>query len=130
MLSPGREEKVIMLKIENKVVVRFRGGRMVKGYTYDFSPNREVFHVTDAQNEKEVIEISTSLLKAVFFVKTFEGNKDHRSPDDFSSESLKDVPGSKVKVTFFDGEVIYGSTHGYAPQRRGFFVFPADKDLG
>ena len=128
MLSPGEKEKVIMLKIENKVVVRFRDGRMVKGYTYDFNPNRETFHVTDVQNEKEVIEISTSLLKAVFFVKTFEGNKDHRNPDDFSMESLENIPGLKVKVTFSDGEVMYGSTHGYAPQRRGFFIFPADKE--
>ena len=73
-----------MLKIENKVVVRFRDGRMVKGYTHDFNPDREIFHVTEAQDKGRVIEVSTSFLKAVFFVKTFEGNKDHRSSDDFS----------------------------------------------
>ena len=31
-----------MPKIENKVVVRFRDGRMLKGYTYDFKPPREI----------------------------------------------------------------------------------------
>jgi hypothetical protein len=72
--------------------------------------------------------VSTSLLKAVFFVKTFEGNKNHRSTDDFTVESLRDVPGLKVKVTFSDGEVMYGTTHGYAPERKGFFIFPADKE--
>ena len=117
-----------MVKIENKVVVRFRDGKMVKGYTYDFNPHKEVFHVTQAQYSKDVIEISNSLLKAVFFVKTFEGNKDHRGPDDFSLESLKNAPGLKVKVTFSDGEVMYGSTNGYQPERKGFFIFPADEE--
>jgi small nuclear ribonucleoprotein (snRNP)-like protein len=116
-----------MLGVENKVVVRFRDGRMVKGYTHDFNPNRESFHVSEVQEGGTVIEVSTSLLKAVFFVKTFEGNKDHRGSDEFSMESLKNVPGLKVKVTFSDGEVMYGSTHGYAPERKGFFIFPADK---
>jgi small nuclear ribonucleoprotein (snRNP)-like protein len=117
-----------MLKIENKVVVRFRDGRMVKGYTHDFTPNKGIFHVSEAQDGGKVIEVSTSLLKAVFFVKTFEGNKNHRSTDDFTVESLRDVPGLKVKVTFSDGEVMYGTTHGYAPERKGFFIFPADKE--
>ncbi|MFX0199141.1 MAG: DUF6982 domain-containing protein [Candidatus Hodarchaeota archaeon] len=116
-----------MLKIENKVVVRFRDGNMVKGFTHDFSPNREIFHVTEAQVGGKVIEVSTALLKAVFFVRTFEGNKNHRSADEFTMESLKNVPGLKVKATFSDGEVMYGTTHGYAPGRKGFFIFPADK---
>jgi len=117
-----------MVIVENKVVVRFRDGRMVKGYTHDFNPNREVFHVTEVQEGGKVIEVSPSLLKALFFVKTFEGNKDHRSNDDISRESLKNVSGLKVKVTFSDGEVMYGSTHGYAPERKGFFIFPTDKE--
>ena len=116
-----------MLEVENKVVVRFRDGRMIKGYTHDFNANREIFHVTDAQYGGRIIEVSTSLLKAVFFVKTFEGNQNHRRSDDFSMERLKNVSGLKVKVTFSDGEVMYGSTHGYAPERKGFFIFPADK---
>jgi hypothetical protein len=101
---------------------------MVKGFTHDFNPNKDIFHVTEAQDGGKVIEISTSLLKAVFFVKTFEGNKNHRSTDDFTVESLKNVPGLKVKIAFSDGEVMYGSTHGYAPERKGFFIFPADKE--
>ena len=60
--------------------------------------------------------------------KTFEGNKDHRDPKDFSLDSLKSIPGLKVKVTFFDGEVMYGSTNGYTPERKGFFIFPVDKE--
>jgi len=127
-LSPGGEEEVIMPNIENKVVVRFRDGKMIKGYTYDFNPHKGTFHVTETQYAKEVIEVSNSLLKAVFFVKTFEGNRDHRGPDDFSLDSLKNIPGLKVKVTFSDGEVMYGSTNGYQSERKGFFIFPTDKE--
>ncbi len=117
-----------MLKVENKVIVRYRDGRMIKGYTHDFKANREIFHVTDVQYGGKVIEVSTSSLKAVFFVKTFEGKKDHRSGNEFSMEGLKNVPGLKVKITFSDGEVMYGSTLGYTPERKGFFIFPADKE--
>ncbi len=118
-----------MPKIENKVVVHFRDGRIIKGFTHDFNPNKETFHLTDVHNENGVKEVSTALMKAVFFVKTFEGDRDHPNPEDFSLESLKNVPGLKMKVTFFDGEVMYGTTHGYSPQRKGFFIFPADKTI-
>ena len=127
-MSPKGKPEGIILKIENKVVVRFRDVRMVKGYTHDFNPNREIFHVTEAQDGGKVIEVPTSLLKAIFSVKTFEGKKNHRSAPDFTMESLKNVPGLKVKVTFSDGEVMYGTTHGYAPERKGFFISPADKE--
>ncbi len=118
-----------MPRIENKVVVHFRDGRIVKGFTHDFNPNKETFHVTDVHNENEVAEVSTVLMKAVFFVKTFEGDKNHPDPEDFSLESLHSAHGLKMKVTFFDGEVMYGTTHGYSPQRKGFFIFPADKTI-
>lgn len=118
-----------MPQIDNKVVVHFQDGRIVKGYTHDFNPNKETFHVSRAKDGQEVVEVSTSLMKAVFFVKSFEGDKDHPNYDDFSLETFKNTPGTKVKITFFDDEVIYGATHGYSPNRKGFFIFPANKDL-
>ena len=117
-----------MPDVEKKVVLRFRDGRIVKGLTYNFKPNREIFHVTEAHDEKKILEVSMSLLKAVFFVKTLEGNKDHRSPEDFSMESLKNVRGLKIKIAFSDGEVMYGKIHGYTRHMQGFFILPADKE--
>ena len=117
------------MRIANKVVVHYRDGKIVKGYTYDFSPNKYIFHVVDANDKDRVTEISTSQLKALFFVKTFEGNKNHPDPGHFSMEQFKNSPGLKVKVTFFDHEVMYGSTHGYAPNRKGFFISPANKEI-
>jgi hypothetical protein len=34
--------------------------------------------------------------------------------------------GRKLKVHFFDGETVVGYTTGYLPDRRGFFILPAD----
>ena len=118
-----------MLNFENKVVARYRDGKMLKGFTHDFNQNKPVFHLSLADNQKEVLEINSCQLKAVFFVKTFEGNKDYRGPAEaILLEKLKKVPGIKLKITFFDGEVMYGSTQGYDPERKGFFMFPADQD--
>jgi len=117
------------MRIANRVVAHFRDGKIVKGYTYDFSPNKDIFHVVDAKDKERVTEISPSQLKALFFVKTFEGNKNHPGPGEFSMEHFKNSPGLKVKVTFFDHEVMYGSTHGYAPNRKGFFISPANKQI-
>jgi hypothetical protein len=118
-----------MSTIETKVVVHFRDGKIVKGYSYDFTPNKDTFHVSRARDETKIMEVSMSLVKAVFFVKSFEGNRAHETHEEFSMQNFKfDDVSLKVRVDFLDGEVMYGMTHGYAPNRKGFFVFPADKD--
>jgi hypothetical protein len=38
----------------------------------------------------------------------------------------KQLHGRKIEVTFKDGEVLVNTTVGYTPNRRGFFIFPAD----
>jgi hypothetical protein len=118
-----------MLNVENKVVARYRDGKILKGFTHDFNQNKPVFHLSLADNQKKVLEIITCQLKAVFFVKTFEGNKDYKAPAEaILLEKLKKVPGIKLKIKYFDGEVMYGTTQGYDPERKGFFMFPADQD--
>lgn len=101
---------------------------MIKGYTLDFMPNKEVFHVIDPDDDHKITAVSASEPKAVFYVKSFEGDPNRGGPKDFSKESLQGIRGLKLKITFFDGEVMYGTTTGYTPGRKGFFVFPADKD--
>lgn len=40
-----------------------------------------------------------------------------------------EAPGlMKVKVTFFDREILVGTTHGYTPERDGFYIVPLEKD--
>jgi len=48
------KEEFTMQKIENKVVVHLRDGRIIKGNTYDFNTSKETFHVADIQNFSSV----------------------------------------------------------------------------
>ncbi len=106
-----------------KVVIRYADGRLVKGYTNDFFPNKPSFHVAEGAGDQGV-EVSVKDLKAVFFVKDFNGRPEHNERKDFIKG--KEPAGRKVEVTFVDGEVIVGATLGYDPVRSGFFVTPSD----
>jgi hypothetical protein len=111
-----------------KVIVRYVDGRRLKGYTQDFFPNKLLFHLQLADNPpgSESIEVSMKDLKAVFFVREFEGNPKYQEKKTFPPEQK--IAGRLVEVTFKDGEVLRGSTLGYDPNRPGFFFFPADPD--
>ncbi len=112
------------MQIRNKVVARFRDGRTVKGYTFDFVPNKDSFHVVAPDDDKLVTEVSSSNLKAIFYVKTFEGDSQRTKAHDFA---MQKVTGLKLKVTFHDAEVLCGTTNGYSKARQGFFLTPVDK---
>lgn len=110
----------------NKVVVAFLDGRRMKGYTYDFSAIKEFFNLLPALNtlQEQGNKILIKDLKAVFFVKDFEGRREYRE----KAQVDERAHGRKIEVTFRDGEVILGKTEGYNPQKPGFFMFPGDSD--
>ena len=112
--------------IQNKIVVRYQDGRINKGMTSDFFPNKDLFHLfpVNALPETKPIKVSIQELKAVFFVKTFEGNPEYNDKKELEAD--KTVAGRKIRVIFRDGEVLVGTTHGYQPGRPGFFIQPAD----
>jgi len=57
-----------------KVVVRFSDGKLIKGFTQDFFPNKERFHLIPADNPPGgAIEVSMKDLKAIFMVRDFIG---------------------------------------------------------
>jgi len=115
--------------IENKVVARFRDGKILKGFTNDFFPNKDVFHISSSERGKDLIEVFVPDLKALFFVKSFEGKKDHRNHDHPDVlEKLKKTPGVKLSIVFDDGEKMLAFTQGYEPGRKGFFIFSADPE--
>ena len=93
------------MKIRHKVVARFRDGSLVKGFTHDFSPYNDISHITKPRDEREALEISVSQLKAVFFVKSFQGDQEFKGKE-FTKEKLSHIPGLKLKVTFSDEEII------------------------
>lgn len=112
----------------NRVVVRFLDGRIVKGETSDFFPNKDIFHVSVADEPPgtEPLQIHVPELKAVFFVKDYAGHPDYSENKDFNPGNPH--IGRRIKVLFKDGEVLVGTTAGYRPEREGFFVEPADPD--
>jgi hypothetical protein len=108
-----------------KVVVRFSDGRLIKGFTQDFFPNKERLHLIPADNPSGgAIEVSVNDLKAIFIVRDFIGDPLYKERKKYI-EGEKPA-GRKVEVTFIDGEVLVGSTLSYDPKRQGFFIFPAD----
>jgi hypothetical protein len=110
----------------NQIVARFQDGRVIKGVTSDFLPTKDRFHVTppDAAPGAKPLEILMNGLKAVFFVKDFQGHPDYHEAAQF--DSSKPAAGRKIRVVFQDGEVLLGTTQGYQPGRPGFFLIPAD----
>ena len=57
----------------NKVVVRYLDGRVLKGMTEDFFPNRPLFHLRPLDSQGTV-DVRSRDLKAVFFVRDFAGD--------------------------------------------------------
>ncbi|UCG50530.1 MAG: hypothetical protein JSW58_09990 [Candidatus Latescibacterota bacterium] len=105
------------------VVARSLDGSMLKGTTSDFFPAKDTFHIVD-NGTGETKEVRVSELKAVFFVKTYEGNKDRRGRRSVERKGL----GRKIMVSFKDGEIILGYATSYSDEAVGFFVFPSDPD--
>ncbi len=112
----------------NKVVARYADGRIVKGMTADFFPNKEIFHVNVGVtlSGEEPLEVSTKDLKALFFVKDLVGDSAYVEKKEF--DAANPPVGRKIRVRFKDGEVLVGTTTGYQPNRPGFFLVPADPD--
>jgi hypothetical protein len=109
-----------------KVVARFKNGSLMKGVTHDFSASKPEFHVFEWGDEtKEARQIAVESLKAVFFVKNFQGDKRHVEYKLFDRAA---VHARKILVRFRDGEALVGFTVGYNPKKTGFFVTPADPD--
>jgi len=107
----------------NLVVAGFRDGRRVKGVTLDFLPTRDAFHVQC--DEGPVVEIRLRDLKSVFFVRDLVGDPEHKKINEFDVNAT--MTGRKIRVVYFDGEELVGTTQGYSAERPGFFVQPADR---
>ena len=62
-----------------KVVVRYVNGKVIKGFTQDFFPNKDRFHLHHAAKAsgESAIEILVKDLKAIFFVQDFAGNSQY-----------------------------------------------------
>jgi len=114
--------------LKKKVVVKYKDGKIIKGWVEDFRSDRESFILYPfiEYSEEERLEIKFSSLKAVFFIKDFAGNKDYKNVRTFDVDTKVTPSQRKIVVLFKDGENLYGTSHSYGPNRKGFFVYPID----
>lgn len=107
-----------------KIVVRYADGKILKGHVQDFHPSRPQFSLWPSINStpKERVIVPVARLKAVFFVRDFNGNPGYKG----QQKATLRGQGRRVEVTFNDGECVTGTTLNYRPDGQGFFVSPAD----
>lgn len=113
------------MQINNLVVARYLDGRTLKGMTRDFSANRPGFHV-EVAGTNDIVELRSRNLKAVFFVRSLDGDPSRQDLRGFVDGPAETAQGRKIAVRFRDGEFLCGYTLSWSPDREGFFLFPSD----
>jgi hypothetical protein len=110
--------------MSQQVVARFQDGRLTKGISMDVDPTRPSFHIRTVQGTTEEIKLSD--LKALFFVRSLEGNAQRVESRALSPGDSRARASSLISIKFADGEVMQGLTIRYPPNRPYFFVVPVD----
>ena len=111
----------------NKIEVKKKDATVIKGTTSDFLPNKEMFHIQFTTASKTLSQkLLVNDLKAVFFVKKLEGNKDEHDIAKKSQKKSHKISGKHLTVFFHDGEIIEGTTNSLHLNKLGFFIAPVD----
>ncbi len=108
-----------------KVVAEYANGKTIKGYTLNFFPNKDRFHVIPIEKPSDKpTEVLISQLKAVSVVQDFNGDPQYVERKGYLEGETR--YGTPLEVTFGDGDVIVGSCMGIDLRRQGFFISPPD----
>lgn len=110
--------------MSNQVVARFKDGRVLKGSSLDVDPKKPFFHLRDGSGEVEQVQLAD--LKALFFVRSFEGDPSRDDATELDPKDPRSRGSTLVRLRFGDGEEIVGLTNHYPPNRPYFFVLPVD----
>ncbi len=110
--------------MEDKIVAHFKDGKTQRGYTQDFRPDAELFHLLPSEGGGIPTTVRLNDLKALFYVKDYGAM---RRQVDRARKFGGDPPrGQRTIIEFKDGERIWGFTEEYAPNSLGFYFIPAD----
>lgn len=107
----------------DKAVLRFNDGKILKGYIREFAPDSAMV-VLKGTETAETVSVDVQQLKAVFFVKSFAGNRSHREKKSYAATKPK---GNKIFIKFTDGENFVGFLEGGLPWDKGFFLSSHEK---
>jgi hypothetical protein len=123
--SPPRR-RLWVSRSPGRVVVRYADGRVLKGYA-DFDPEQATFLLAPLGGaDTDAVEVTMSDLKAVFFVRSFDGDPRRDESKDLYQPR---PPGTrKVSVRFRDGEELVGHTRQLDRHRAGLFFTPLDPE--
>ena len=101
-----------------KAVLRFLDGTVLKGYLEGFAEDASEITLRTC-NSESLHKVSADRLKAVFFVKTFEGDSQYCEK---KSYGIRKPRGRRTFVKFNDGEDMVGFLEGEVPWEKGFFL--------
>lgn len=107
------------------VVARRLDGQLLKGFALNFRPSKETFLLRPraAVDPETTTPVRLADLKALFFVKDFDGDPSYQESTDAARPMLLT---KRVRVRFRDGEVLRGTTPSGDLGGVGFFVIPMD----
>lgn len=108
----------------NLVVAHFLDGRLLKGTSLDVTPTKPVCHVRTA--DRGMVEVSLAELKALYFVRSAEGNPAHQYADAPVEGDPRLAGSHRLTLTFQDGERLSALSNRYPPLGNFFFVLPVD----
>ena len=108
----------------NKVVARYADGRIVKGTTLNVDVTKPVLHVRGPDGT--TAEVRLVELKALFFVKTLEGDRTHDEGMEAAPTDLRGRGARLVEMRFRDGERLVAFANRYPLTADFFFVVPVD----
>jgi len=108
-----------------KMVMRLNDGSLLKGYLKDFAPTQADVIVEEAEGAK-TRPVRIEEVKAVFFVRSFEGDNTYREKKAYGISKPK---GQKVLIKFRDNEFLVGFLDGDVPWDKGFFLSRQDRGV-
>jgi hypothetical protein len=109
--------------MQHHVVARFLDGRLIKGTSTDIDPAKPSCQIQTADGAVYTLDLDE--LKAVFFVKSLNGQARESEEFDIAAEERRQFGTSLVELTFADGERLIGLTNK-ASNAGMFFVLPVD----
>ena len=121
---------------KEKIVARFNDKRLLKGYVQKFAGDSAIVIIEEADTGKEHA-VPIDDLKAIFYVKTFEGSKEYKEKKVYGPGKKR---GRKVFVKFRDGEKLVGFLEADVlpdkilsflksdGSKKGFFLVPVDRE--
>jgi hypothetical protein len=106
-----------------KIVAHLIDHTLVKGTSADVDPGKPVFHVQTGQG---IVEVKLADLKALYFVKDFNGQPQYRESHSPADGDARLRGSRQVELRFLDGEQMGGLMNRFPPNKSFFFVLPMD----